>query len=160
MYLGATIPSIPPATPAGSGCDTQIPERSGLPSGVRGTGADRFGRPSAVRGIFGLGSLGHCAPAGSDVATTTIAIADNIARFRQLVLIAVIDTVLMFTALRGGSACSGRAAPLRSGRPDCASTSDSLTPAPRGVRALDWCRLTMEVLLLLLLPFAFTRRNR
>ena len=31
------------------------PERSGLPSGVRGAGAARFGLPSAVRGIPGVG---------------------------------------------------------------------------------------------------------
>src|SRR6476646_1596371 len=35
------------------------PDKSGLPSGVRGTGAVRFGFPSAVRGIPGVGKLSH-----------------------------------------------------------------------------------------------------
>src|SRR3989475_10748031 len=39
----------------------QIPERSGLPSGVLGTGAERFGFPSRVRGIPGVGWRSHCA---------------------------------------------------------------------------------------------------
>src|SRR5439155_23982306 len=39
----------------------QIPERSGLPSGVLGAGAERFGFPSRVRGIPGVGWRSHCA---------------------------------------------------------------------------------------------------
>jgi hypothetical protein len=39
MYLGATMPSIPPGVPFGSRSDCQIPERSTRPSGVRGVGA-------------------------------------------------------------------------------------------------------------------------
>src|SRR5437016_7477450 len=39
----------------------QIPERSGLPSGVLGAGAERFGFPSGVRGIPGVGWRSHCA---------------------------------------------------------------------------------------------------
>src|SRR5262249_28198415 len=39
----------------------QMPERSGLPSTVRGTGADRSGLPSGVRGIPGVLRLTHCA---------------------------------------------------------------------------------------------------
>src|SRR5215475_2124738 len=38
----------------------QIPVRSGLPSDVLGTGAERLGLPSAVRGILGSGTLAHC----------------------------------------------------------------------------------------------------
>lgn len=41
----------------------QMPERSGLPSGVLGTGAERFGFPSLVRGIPGVGKSIHCAEA-------------------------------------------------------------------------------------------------
>src|SRR4029453_1593183 len=40
------------------------PERSGLPSAVRGAGAVRLGFPSAVRGIPGVGTFSHCANAG------------------------------------------------------------------------------------------------
>ena len=41
----------------------QNPDRSGLPSGVRGAGAVRIGLPSAVRGIPGVG-LSHWAATG------------------------------------------------------------------------------------------------
>src|SRR5262249_34443399 len=43
-----------------------MPERSGLPSAVRGTGADRSGLPSGVRGIPGVLRLTHCAAKGVD----------------------------------------------------------------------------------------------
>src|SRR5262245_22781803 len=43
-----------------------MPERSGLPSAVRGTGADRSGLPSGVRGIPGVLRLTHCAGKGVD----------------------------------------------------------------------------------------------
>src|SRR5205814_4224060 len=39
----------------------QMPERSGLPSAVRGAGAVRFGLPSAVRGVRGTLTVIHCA---------------------------------------------------------------------------------------------------
>src|SRR5262245_55261307 len=41
-----------------------IPDRSGLPSGARGTGADRFVLPSADRGTFVCLTFSHCARAG------------------------------------------------------------------------------------------------
>src|SRR5262245_3918491 len=41
----------------------QMPERSGLPSGSRGAGAERFGLPSAVRGTDEAGTFVHCANA-------------------------------------------------------------------------------------------------
>src|SRR5437879_12649015 len=41
-----------------------MPERSGLPSAVRGAGAVRFGLPSAVRGMPGVGWFSHCAAKG------------------------------------------------------------------------------------------------
>src|SRR5215813_1885737 len=45
----------------------QMPERSGWrPSGVLGAGALRFGLPSAVRGMFGVGNPIHCAAAVAD----------------------------------------------------------------------------------------------
>src|SRR5207249_5797014 len=53
------------------------PERSGLPSGVRGAGAVRFGLPSGVRGIPGVGCFSHCAVSGALSATVSIAIADE-----------------------------------------------------------------------------------
>src|SRR5215510_14390607 len=40
------------------------PDRSGLPSAVRGVGAVRFGLPSAVRGMPGVGWLTHWAARG------------------------------------------------------------------------------------------------
>jgi hypothetical protein len=46
---------------AGWGDASQIPEKSGLPSAVRGAGAVRFGLPSAVRGMPGVRSFSHCA---------------------------------------------------------------------------------------------------
>ena len=59
MYLGATMPSIPPGVPFGSRSDSQIPERSTRPSGVRGVGAARSGLPSAVRGSPRVGWFTH-----------------------------------------------------------------------------------------------------
>src|ERR1700737_903246 len=46
---------------------SQMPDRSGLPSRVRGAGAERFGFPSAVRGIAPAGTLVHCAISGRDI---------------------------------------------------------------------------------------------
>src|SRR5687767_10255184 len=45
------------------GCGDAIhrPERSGLPSAVRGAGAVRLGLPSAERGMPGVRSFSHCA---------------------------------------------------------------------------------------------------
>src|SRR5579859_7370957 len=40
------------------------PERSGLPSALRGAGAARFGLPSLVRGVDLSGSFNHCAAKG------------------------------------------------------------------------------------------------
>src|SRR5580765_178796 len=50
----------------------QTPERSGLPSGSRGAGADMFGLPSVVRGMVERGTLLHCAETGAP-STMTIA---------------------------------------------------------------------------------------
>src|SRR6266853_3085914 len=38
----------------------QTPDRSGLPSAVRGAVAERSTLPSAVRGMPGVGRFGHC----------------------------------------------------------------------------------------------------
>jgi hypothetical protein len=38
---------------------THIPEKSGLPPEVFGAGARRFGLPSGVRGVPGVGKLIH-----------------------------------------------------------------------------------------------------
>src|SRR5439155_7795216 len=43
---------------------SQLPDRSSLPSGVRGVGASTSTRPCASRGTPGAGYFGHCA--GSD----------------------------------------------------------------------------------------------
>src|SRR5580765_2765161 len=52
------------------------PDRSGLPSGVRGAGAARFGLPSAVRGIPGVGWVSHCAATGALSVMVRTAIAE------------------------------------------------------------------------------------
>src|SRR5262245_19864658 len=49
---------------------SQMPERSGLPSGVRGTGAVKSGFPSGVRGTPAVGYFNHCADAAPDTAHT------------------------------------------------------------------------------------------
>src|ERR1700674_4352685 len=46
---------------------SQIPDRSGWPSGVRGAGADRFGLPSGPRGIERAGTFTHCAYPGVQI---------------------------------------------------------------------------------------------
>src|SRR5437016_14042879 len=48
---------------------SQIPDRSGWPSGNRGAGAERFGLPSGARGIAGAGTFTHCACAGAQIRT-------------------------------------------------------------------------------------------
>src|SRR5580692_2554789 len=53
------------------------PERSGLPSAVRGAGAVRFGLPSAVRGMPGVGRLSHCAATGLLIARSTSAVLNS-----------------------------------------------------------------------------------
>src|SRR5437773_6469970 len=52
----------------------QRPERSGLPSTVRGTGAVKLGLPSGVRGIPGVGWFNHWTASGALNATVTMAI--------------------------------------------------------------------------------------
>src|SRR5262249_19110615 len=42
---------------------TQVPDRSGLPFGARGAGAERLALPSLVLGTPGVGYLIHCAAA-------------------------------------------------------------------------------------------------
>src|SRR5262245_43252813 len=41
------------------------PDKSGLPSGVRGAGADRLGLPSAVLGMLVCLTFSHCPRAGA-----------------------------------------------------------------------------------------------
>src|SRR6185295_10793017 len=43
---------------------SQIPEKSGLPSAVRGVGAWRLGAPFGNRGTPAVGYVSHCAKAG------------------------------------------------------------------------------------------------
>src|SRR5881409_2149348 len=61
----------------------QIPDKSGLPSAVRGAGAARFGLPSALRGMPGVGYFSHCAVSG--VASTAKMIG-NMTRFIRCLL--------------------------------------------------------------------------
>src|SRR5262249_27036061 len=48
----------------------QMPEKSGLPPGMRGDGAFRSGAPFGRRGIPGVGYFNHWAPAGVAMAST------------------------------------------------------------------------------------------
>ena len=58
--------SAQPSGGQGRLCSTsQIPVRSGLPSVVRGAGAERFGLPSFVRGIPAVGYFTHWACAAT-----------------------------------------------------------------------------------------------
>jgi hypothetical protein len=43
-----------------------MPEKSGLPSGVLGVGADRMGLPSDVLGTFAVGYFNHWATTGAE----------------------------------------------------------------------------------------------
>src|SRR5262245_25308255 len=60
-------------TSPGSSPLSQMPDRSGLPSSVRGAAASMFTRPSAARGVEADLVDGHCARsvAGSNEATQT-----------------------------------------------------------------------------------------
>src|SRR3954468_4531576 len=61
---------------AGRGNDvSQTPEKSTLPSAVRGGGAVRFGLPSAPAGVAGVRCAGHCAWADEASVSTPSAIA-------------------------------------------------------------------------------------
>ena len=44
---------------------SQIPDKSGCPSGNRGAGAERFGLPSGARGMAEAGTFTHCAYTGA-----------------------------------------------------------------------------------------------
>src|SRR5690348_17268520 len=50
-----------------------MPDRSGLPSDVRGVGAVRFGLPSGPFGTPGFGDNGHCAESDVESAATMTA---------------------------------------------------------------------------------------
>ena len=62
VVVGAGGPPRPRPPPPPAPARIQMPEKSTLPSAVRGAGASRFGFPSAVRGTPGVGYDGHCAP--------------------------------------------------------------------------------------------------
>ena len=47
-----------------------MPEKSTLPSAVRGAGPSSTGLPSAVRGTPGVGYDGHCAATVADMAAS------------------------------------------------------------------------------------------
>src|SRR5688500_37139 len=59
----------PPRRPLGGTRLSHVPEKSGLPFGMRGAGALRSGRPSAVRGMSGVRWIDHCADAETDRTT-------------------------------------------------------------------------------------------
>jgi hypothetical protein len=51
---------------------SQMPENSGLPSGLRGAGAARLGLPSAVRGTPAVGYFSHWPNTVGDSTTRTV----------------------------------------------------------------------------------------
>src|ERR1700736_3634649 len=67
-----------------------MPDRSGLPSAVRGAGADRFGLLSGVRGMPGDFIVSHCAAKGADSknakVVTAAAAGDRLAFIQSLLL--------------------------------------------------------------------------
>src|SRR5215467_8360667 len=69
-----TIMSLQPAGGQGRlSSGFQTPDRSGLPSSVRGAGAERSTAPLFVRGTFAVGYLTHCAPSVTAIASTSAA---------------------------------------------------------------------------------------
>jgi hypothetical protein len=62
---------------------SQIPEKSGLPSGVRGVDARRFGEPSGNLGTPAVGYVNHCAEADAALITanTTVTLASRTTHF-------------------------------------------------------------------------------
>src|SRR5437867_1309797 len=76
----------------------QIPDRSGLPSGNRGAGADRFGAPSVVRGTLAAGTFVHCACRGSHTRTRTVTMKEAIMTFMHSPPNVTIITTLRDTA--------------------------------------------------------------
>jgi hypothetical protein len=64
-----------------------MPEKSGLPSVVRGAGPSRFGLPSVVLGTLDVGNAGHCAESGQDAAAKTAitpAVQNDIFIFKEI----------------------------------------------------------------------------
>src|SRR4249919_1689928 len=100
---GPPRPRPPPPPPA----RVQIPEKSTLPSAVRGAGASRFGFPSAVRGTPAVGYDGHCAP----IEGTTVAVrnATTLALPRP-------DLIRQPPAARTGRVCRGSISVPQTGR--------------------------------------------
>src|ERR1044071_3733301 len=58
---------------------SHMPEKSGLPSAVRGAAAARFGLPSANRGTPAVGYFSHCADRAVDSIMQTVATSANTA---------------------------------------------------------------------------------
>src|SRR5215813_8279393 len=74
-------PPRPPRPAAGGGAFgsrviSQTPDKSGLPSAVRGTGAFASSFPSALRGTPAGVCFGHCANGVADPASTRLATAN------------------------------------------------------------------------------------
>src|SRR5262249_48247256 len=108
--LAARLKSYPysPVRPA-----RQMPDKSGLPSAVRGAGAERFGLPSGKRGTPGVGWLIHCcAIAGADNAHTSSAAAIPMSRafIVSLRLMASIEVIYTRNDAEGSKNRDGRTA--------------------------------------------------
>src|SRR5579862_7883487 len=64
-----------PGRASGLSTNFHIPDRSGLPSAVLGTGPARSGFPSAVFGTSAVACAGHCAMSAGDTGVRSIAAA-------------------------------------------------------------------------------------
>src|SRR5947207_13979980 len=72
-------------------CVSQSPVMSGLPSAVFGAGADRFGLPSGVRGIPGVGYLIHCADTDT-VVSRSAPMVSRLAFMRDVLILLFCDS--------------------------------------------------------------------
>jgi hypothetical protein len=78
----AALPALaPPWRPARGGplfARIHIPDRSGLPSALRGVGASITILPCASRGTPGVGNFGHCALTVINQSSTNTTVAGNL----------------------------------------------------------------------------------
>src|ERR1700687_3113037 len=111
---GAGAASVPP--PAGPSCPSpriQFPEKSGLPSAVRGAGAVKSGLPSGVLGTPGVPYRGHCAESDGEIAVMIAIDATALSNgfmFGLAVKLRLKPTRKPRASVRGESSLGGRSA--------------------------------------------------
>src|SRR5262245_4984192 len=84
---------------------SQMPERSGLPSAVRGVGALRLTLPSVPRGTLGGGRLSHCAETEGE---KTVAMAATTAKMNHRFMSASLRLLVSRSCVRVGSPSRAR----------------------------------------------------